>query len=198
MAVTYTQVTAASFTAAGSGAWEDYDMNGNQGVPVGAICEVVACQGENGSANVMGVRGGASALARTLRLHEGEGGDMVPCMFLAEVDSNGDIAIYTEDHLETSFVLMGYWQGVTFTEMWESITIVLAEEEAWTEKTLAGGAASRVHFFALVTDTWGSARTCGVRATDSARARTIDMHEAESAGVDPTTPKPRVSALAGR
>ena len=179
MTLTYTQVTSDTFQASGSG-WEDYDIYTIKNIPKGSIVEIVACNDLNDNAVTVGVREDGSTTDRYILLHEGEGGDMVTCTFLTTVDaSTGYIEIYSSDNTNGIFYIMGYWEGTSFTELWENISVTSGDENKWIAKTISGGVASRCHIFTCGSDRNTGASICGVRATDdTGTTRSVDVHEA--------------------
>lgn len=107
--VSYTE-TFQSFSATGSGAWEEIDLSGAPySVPANAICEIVMKNPKANAELEAGVRNTSSALARLFDLQEAEagGGDFVSVHVNA--DANSKIDVYAEDHTEIVFYLVGYW-----------------------------------------------------------------------------------------
>lgn len=97
----------AQHTATGTSAWETWTLDSS--VPLGSVVEVTCQHFTIGSEALIGVRGGGSSLTRYVDIHEAEG-SATSCntaVFLATVDSNRQIEIYTGDN--TAFFRIAGW-----------------------------------------------------------------------------------------
>jgi hypothetical protein len=186
MAVTWTEAFA-SFVPANTN-WQNYDIFTTNSVPKGAVAHIVAASVNDAAARTVGIRADGSALSRYVKLHEGEAGGAVCASFYVLVDATtGLIETYADDVTGITFYLMGYWEGVTYTELFADISAT--SSAAWDDRdvyTNQGVPKGRVCECMCNNLTDGASRTMGVRTSGSALSRYIVLHEAESASVETT------------
>ena len=165
----------ASFTTSPASQWNDYDIYTNQGVPKGAIAEIVCCNGAAGTNNTMGVRTYGSSINRYMAINEAEAGGENCCPFLVTVDSStGKIQLYTTE-TANYFRLLGYWTNVTYTEensAWES-----SSGSDWVDRQMSQ--ANRI-YTVYATEINEAQYDCGVRTKGSSLDRRLRIHECEN------------------
>ncbi len=162
--------------------WGNYDLFTNKGVPKGAVAEFILSNGTTGTENALGLRTDGSSLVRFTYLHEAEGGGQTHCrMFVVCHATTGLIEPYHSDVSDADyFYLVGYWENVTFTELYTSC---LADSSgAWDTKDLAAGYANLVLEIIICNNEADIANTMGVRKVGSALERKLLVHEPETGG----------------
>jgi hypothetical protein len=166
--------------------WQNYDIYTNKAVPKSAIAHIVIASVNTTAARTVGVRTDGSALNRYVKLHEGEAGGAVCASMYVKVDaSTGYIETYCDSTTGITFYLMGYWTGVTYTELMQTLTIDTAT--AWTDIDLSAYMTDGyVAEIMLCNRQDGAAVTMGVRTNSSSLERSVAIHEAESASVETT------------
>lgn len=98
-----------TFSALGSGAWEDYNVESNFGIVTGQVCTFVV---ENMSGNMereAGVRTNGSSKGRLFDLHEAETGGRTPVSLTTQIGTGSVIEIYAEALGDVNFTLSGCW-----------------------------------------------------------------------------------------
>ena len=166
--------------------WETYDLSA-EGVPPNSVAEI-AILNENTSAERWGgVRAVGSGLDRRLRLHEAESGGEDVVVMHVMTDSNGAIEHYSDDEDDVFFVVMGYWTSGTFVERFDNFSA--GGSGSWRDRDLDsyGVSANQVAEIVLANTRTDREREAGVRADGSSLNRRLDLHEAESGGVDTAT-----------
>ena len=134
--VTWTQVDSQvyNFTPADTG-WNDYDIYSNQGIPKGAVVHIVCANGQDGASADLGVRTDDSSIERHRLTHEAEGGGVTTIEMYVKVDeSTGLIETYCDTTTSITFYILGYFEGVDFTELfvdWNAST-------NWDDRDLSG------------------------------------------------------------
>lgn len=119
----YTEdIDALDFSGMSDAQWNaDYDLYTNEGVPKGAVAEIMLENQQKGTENTIGVRTDGSSLNRYVDIHEceptgGGSGDTHCRMFVLCDESTGYIDVYTEDVSDLAAYCLGYWENVSFTE----------------------------------------------------------------------------------
>lgn len=170
-----------------TGSWTSYDLQGNQGVPANAVAEFILCNGNGSAEEYIGVRAKGSSIDRRIQLEEAESGGRTTCRMFVQVDSGGDIEYYMEySHAVYGnfFILVGYWENVTFTERWDDDTP--DSSSSWDETVLTdSNSASLLCHFILINAEEDVHNIMGIRNTSSSDNRYIDLHEQEGGGVMP-------------
>lgn len=180
--VLYTELAPAVFAPANTD-WQNYDIYTTNGVPKGAVAEIVVYNLNASAEYIGGVRTDGSALNRYLTIHEAEGGGISTCTFYVKVDSStGLIETYANNTTNIRFALIGYWTGVDFTEAWGQLTA--AGTGSFEDERLAQ--ANRVYAVTAV-NAEETTNSMGVRTDGSAIDRRFNMHEAEAGGVHAMT-----------
>ena len=174
------------WSAASDSAWEVVDLT-PFGVPANAVVEVAVVHADAAKEQWGGVRAVGSALERRVLLHEPESGGVDSVTMHVQADAGGRIEHYTSRKATTSFVLLGYWTGVAYVELFEPFSAGAANSwisEGVDDEGLGPNQVAEV----LMQNTNGSAeRLAGVRAAGSSINRRFDLHEPESGGVDALT-----------
>lgn len=178
MAPSYTQVM--SELTVGFGSWTQVAT----GAPANSVVEILCLNTHLSTAYITGVKSVGSGLERSLLLNEAEGGGVSAVRFLANADGSGNVWIARPSGPQV-FYLVGYWEGVTFTEQWESHNVGAKEDDTWW--TIDGPVdlslqANRVHLITVGHDDNGKNQVAGVREVGSGLERSIDMMEAEGLG----------------
>jgi hypothetical protein len=125
-----------NFGAAGTG-WQNYDIYTNKGIPKGAVVYIVCCHGLDTTEQLLGVRTDGSSLSRYVDVHEcetSESGTAYRCvsMYVTVHATSGYIETYVESTTQDIFYIMGYWEGVTYTEKANSYSLTGAGS-GWTD-----------------------------------------------------------------
>ncbi len=174
------------WSALSDSTWEVVDL-APFGVPADAVVEVAVVHADASKEQWGGVRAVGSALERRILLHEPESGGVDSVTMHVQTDASGRIEHYTSKKGTTSFVLLGYWTGVAYVELFEPFSAVAANSwvsEGVDDEGLGPNQVAEV----LMQNTNGAAeRLAGVRAAGSSINRRFDLHEAESGGVDAVT-----------
>jgi hypothetical protein len=174
------------WTAASDSTWEAVDL-APFGVPAGAVVEVAILHADAPKEQWGGVRAVGSALERRILLHEPESGGVDSVTLHVQADASGRIEHYTSKKGTTSFVLLGYWTGAAYVELFEPFSAGASNSwvsEGVDDEGLGPNQVAEV----LMQNTNGSAeRLAGVRTAGSSINRRFDLHEAESGGVDAVT-----------
>ena len=179
-----------SFTIGASGAWTNYDIYTNKGVPKGAIAEIIVANADKGLEREAGVRKDGSGLARIVDIHESEDNASAAytfCRQMVYVDaSTGLIECYAEDAADITYFLTGWWTGLAWTETWITKTFVKGDDGLWKDWTLfdtnAVPKGSVCHVIGTSNAT-GASDSLGVRTNGSGLTRSAPVTEAESGGV---------------
>ena len=177
---TYTQ-TMEDITPVGVGGWQEVDCGTASN---SSVAEIIVLNAADAAVNTVGVRDTAEAVTKTLDLNEAEDGGNTAVRFLINVDSSGNVDLF-RDSADVSYYLTSYWEGVTFTEQWESHNVGSKEDDMWFELAAANLSlqTDRVHLITVAHSDMGKNQVTGVRTTGSALERKIDMMEAEDGGV---------------
>jgi hypothetical protein len=187
MAVVYTELDPSTKNWAGTGtdeAWGDYDLYTNEGVPKGAVAEIIIANTAAGTENITGIRTDGSGLARYVDIHEAEGGGETHVrMFVTCHATTGLIEVYGEDISDAIFYVVGYWTGVTFTELAD--TFAANGSGSWGDEILATAAcAGKVCHIIARNNEDNVNNTMGVRANGSSLERKFNLHEPETGGAN--------------
>ena len=181
MAITFTEVdrNQANFAVSSNG-WQDYDIYTNHGIPKGAVAIIVISNLNANTYISCGVRTDGSSISRSVTsMNEAEGGGATHITMLVTVHADtGLIEVTTSDYKDTEFDIMGYWEGVTFTEEMNQVYLGETNDE-WITTNITYGTANRVGHFAVSTRHASQATTAGVREVGSDLERTIEQHESE-------------------
>jgi hypothetical protein len=184
MTVTWTEAFS-SFVPSSTG-WNDYDIYTNKSVPKGAVALIAMCNAQNDAPNSVGVRTDGSSLSRSVNLHEAEDGGAVYATMFVKVDaSTGLIDTYCSTLTSCTFYLLGYFNGVDFTEAFDKITTstdrVFTDYDIYTNKSVPKGSVIQCMFINTFD---GAYALMGVRTDGSSIVRYQSVHEAESAAPD--------------
>ncbi len=174
----------ATFSIGVDGAWTDYDLFTNQGVPKGRIAEIVCCNKNEDFARIVGVRtDNGNGLNRYIDLHEAENlGATTATMFVKCHETTGLIECYSEIQGDVEFKLKGYFTAdVDFTEL---ITSLGEPPTAWADKdlTASGVPDNAVVQILMGNDANAADFFAGVRANESGIERGVVLDEAEGGG----------------
>ena len=174
------------WSAANDDTWETFDL-GAFGVPSNAVVEVAIVNADTSKEQWAGVRAIGSILERRFLLHEAESGGLDTLTMHVQADADSRIQHYTSKKGETSFVLLGYWTGATYDELFEPFTA--NNSNTWVEENLAddGLGPNQVAEIAMLNTSTGNERLAGVRPSGASYQRRFNLHEAESGGVDAVT-----------
>ncbi len=174
------------WSALNDSTWEVVDL-APFGVPADVVVEVAVVHADASKEQWGGVRAVGSALERRILLHEPESGGVDSVTMHVQADASGRIEHYTSKKGTTSFVLLGYWTGAAYVELFEPFSAGAANSwvsEGVDDEGLGPNQIAEV----LMQNTNGAAeRLAGVRAAGSSINRRFDLHEAESGGVDAVT-----------
>jgi len=187
----YTEVNATAFSPTGTvDQFNDYDLYTNQSIPKGAVVEILVANSDATVEYYGGVcSDGQSALARKIQLAKKDGSTagQLQCVRMITTchSSTGKIEIYAENNTAISFEILGYWEGITFTERFDLITgITSGTDNMFTDvnlNTLFSTPVSRV--YDIANGTFAAVKYySGVRANGSSLDRRIDMGQAVGGG----------------
>jgi len=171
------------WSATADNTWQTVDL-APLGVPADAVVEVAVINSNTGKERWGGVRAIGSALERRFRLHEAENGGVDAFTLHVQTDASSRIEHYSERKAEVSFVLLGYWSGGAYVELFETFSAGAAN--AWVAESVddEGLGPNQVAEVVIQNTSSGAERLAGVRATGSSINRRFDLHEAEAGGVD--------------
>ncbi len=172
-----------NWSAGNDDTWETFDL-GTFGVPANAVIEVAIVNADTSKEQWAGVRAVGSSLERRFLLHEAEGGGLDTLTLHVQANADGRIEHYTSKKGETSFILLGYWTGGSYVELFDSFTA--NDDGTWINENLGSvglGPNQVAEIVILNTDT-GAQRLAGVRTPGLGLQRRFNLHEAESGGVD--------------
>lgn len=126
------------FTATSVDTWEIYSLSAlgvsssTDRIPV--VAEIVITNYHTTIAYEGGVRSVGSSIERRFDIHAAVGAGVDALSLLVPVDSNGDIEIYAENTTYINFVVIGSWEGGTYTETLDSF--FSATEASWSNYNL--------------------------------------------------------------
>ena len=181
----------ATFSIAADGAWTDYDLFTNQGVPKGAIAEIVCANKCFDFARIAGVRTDESGLNRYIDIHEAEGGGHTTAtMFVKCHATTGLIECYAEIAADVDFFLLGYFYS--YVDFTESITSLGNPGLAWADLdlTASGVPDDAVCQILMGNEATGADFFAGVRENGSALERGVVLDEAEGSAKRTRAPGP--------
>lgn len=186
MAITYTQLAngTASFTPTLDAVWDTIDAFTDYSIPKSAVIEVLLENNNIGNPYNVGVRATGSGLARFVNIHEAEGGGNTHASMCVQLDADGKFEAYSSDVSRTTHHIVGYFEGVTFTEAYNSWTGT-ADDDAWHDKDLFTDYSTpktRVCEIFCASFLVTSTQDAGVRINGSGIDRKISLAEAENGG----------------
>ena len=171
------------WTAATPNTWETFGLAGF-GVPANAVVEVAVINEGISAQRWGGVRAVGSTLDRRLELHEAEAGGSDVVTMHVQADASSQIQHYSDNTGQVSFILLGYWVGASYVELFDSFTA--NDDAVWHDRDLAaiGVGPDQIVEIGLQNSNTGAERLVGLRAVGSSINRRFDLHEAEGGGVD--------------
>ena len=166
--------------------WETVDL-GVYGVPADAVVEIALVNTKSDKKRNIGVRETGSSLNRRFRLHEAESGGVEVMTMHVQADSASQIEYYTEKKNEVTFVLLGYWVGASYAELYAPFNAVVSN--AWGTESLSdeGVLPDQITEIAMINSSSSAERLAGIRTAGSSLVRSIELHEAEGGGIDTVT-----------
>ncbi len=166
--------------------WESVNL-GALGVPANSVVEIAIINESTGRELWGGVRAAGSSLDRRLELHEAEGNGVEVVVMHVMTDSNGRIEYYAEKDDDINFVILGYWTSGTFVERFDQFAA--GGSGSWRDRNLStyGVGASEVAEILIANTDTSQEQEAGIRTVGSVLDRRLDIHEAESGGVDTAT-----------
>ena len=166
--------------------WAVVDLS-EYGVPADAVVEIAILNKKDKEELWGGLRAVGSVLDRRVELNEAENKGFDTVTMHVQADADGLIEYYAGKKKEISFVLLGYWTGVTYSEIFSSFTA--SASNAWVAEDVADdGLASNLVAEIMIRNTSESnERLAGFRRQGSAQERSFELKEAESGGVDALT-----------
>jgi hypothetical protein len=182
--ISYTEVFS-SFTIGASGAWTDYDIYSSKGIPKDSVVEIICANGDVNNEQYLGVRHDGSGIDRRYLVHECEtaGTGITTIRLLTPVDaSTGLIECYVGSYTLCTFYIVGYWIGVSFTDVNQIVQNSLTGWRDMDWYTSYGCPKGRVYDVILANAAASADRAVGVRTDGSTLERRMDYHEAESGG----------------
>jgi Tfp pilus assembly protein PilX len=174
------------WAAANDATWETFDL-GTFGVPENAVVEVAVINSDTGKEHSGGVRAVGSSLERRFLLHEAEGNGVDAVTMHVQADASSQIQHYSAKTGDLSFVLLGYWTGATYVERFDAFKA--GANASWQPHDLGayGVGANQVAEIALSQTSTSIEWLVGARSVGSILQRRIQLHEAESGGIDMVT-----------
>jgi hypothetical protein len=186
----YTE-TWSSFKAGANGSWRDI-LLAPHGVGPGQVAEILCYIESPSNERLVGVRTDGSILTRRLDLHEAEPDayNFASMFVKAGGDANTTIEVYAEADDVTTFVLLGYWDTPPGTYIEAATNLGPAgADQTWGDVDLSafGVPPLAVAQIVIANGEDGGQWLQGLRENDSSLARLLDLHEAESGGLDAAT-----------
>lgn len=171
------------WSASVAGAWEAVGL-APLGVPANAVVEVAIVNGDASREQWGGVRALGSSLERRFLLHEAEGGGVDAVTMHVQADAVGRIEHYSSKTVTTGFILLGYWTGASYVELFEPFDAT--SNNSWVTEDLSdqGLEPNRVAEVVITNIDGSNERLAGLRTPGSGLLRLFDLHEAEAGGVD--------------
>jgi hypothetical protein len=104
-----------------------------------------------------------------------------------QTNASGEIQHYAEKKGEVTFILLGYWTGATYVERFNSFSA--GGSNSWRDHNIGayGVGPNQVAEIAIINTSASNERLAGVRPSGSSIQRRINIHEAESGGIDAAT-----------
>ncbi len=183
---TYTEAYQ-EWTASQSDQWQVTSLSAF-GVPANAVVEVAVINDETGAQRWGGVRAVGSSLDRRLQLHEAESGGVDAVVMHVQANGSSEIEHYSDNTGDVFFALLGYWSDGVYVERFDSFSA--GSSGSWQDRDLDtyGVGADQVAEIVIANTASSSERVGGVRENgSSAGDRFIEIHEAESGGIDTAT-----------
>lgn len=182
MTVTWTE-SFSSFTPSNTG-WQDYDIYTNLGVPKGAVACIMMVNTDDSSSTTIGIRTDGASINRYLAI--ASFGENPPYysnvnMYVKTHETTGLIETYTSSVADTIFYLLGYWEGVDYTETIVSTTLSSSgwnEYDAFTTASIPKG---RIIDLAMANSNT-STMTIGARTGGSSLSRTVSSGCSQKSG----------------
>ncbi len=180
-----------SFKAGAYGSWRDIPL-APYGVGPGQVAEILCYNEEKSFERWVGVRTDGSGLTRRLDLHEAEPDayNFVSMFVKAGGDANATIEVYTENNNDVTFVLIGYWDTPPGTYVETATDLGPAgADSTWGDENLSafGVPPLAVAQIVIANGEDGGEYMQGLRENGSSLARVLNLHEAESGGLDAAT-----------
>ena len=178
--VEYTELKSSDVSVNVADTWEEIDLS-SYGIPDYAVVELLAWNGEDTSTNYVGVRSTSTPWARMMLIAEGENGGLSTMQFLTQADSTGSIELYSSSTTQTGFNIIGYWEGVNFTERWIWSARGDFADESWYNHSTSIPS-NLTGLYTLTNTQVRYENMVGIRSATSDLERIIDVHEAEGGG----------------
>lgn len=176
--ITYTEIDPETITRTGWHAGWNLDED-VASAPAGCVADLFAWSYDNNDPAEAGVRSTSSSLNRYYLLGEAEDGGYTASRFLVQVDGSGNADFYDN----RIYRLVGYWEGVNFTEQWESLQVSISDDDKWAAVNVGLNLQdTRTHLITITNDDTGKDQLGGVRNTTSSIDRYFDIMEAEGGG----------------
>ncbi len=181
-AVSYTEAYQ-PWTAATPDNWETVDL-APFGVPPDAVVEVAVINEAISAERYGGVRAVGSTLDRRMLLHEAEAGGVDALTMHVQADAASQIQHYSDNTGQVSFVLLGYWTGASYTELFEPFSADASGSWVIEGLTNDGAGPNQIVEIAIYNINPAGERLGGVRPTGSSDERRFNLHEPEGGGRD--------------
>jgi hypothetical protein len=164
-------------------AWEVMDL-GEYGVPADAVVEIAILNKKDKEELWGGVRAVGSVLDRRVELNEAENRGFDVVTMHVQADADGMIEYYAEKMNEINFVLLGYWTGTSYSELFTEFAA--DADNTWVAEDVGsyGLAANQIAEIAMFNKRESSEYLAGLRSQGSTQQRRFDLKEAESGGID--------------
>jgi hypothetical protein len=101
-----------------------------------------------------------------------------------QTNASSEIQHYTDRKNEVRFTLLGYWDGPSYVELFE--TFSAGSANSWVSEDVSdeGLGPNQVAEVVIVNTSTSNERLAGIRVMGSGVQRRFDIHEADSGGVD--------------
>jgi len=166
--------------------WEVMDLS-IYGVPADAVVEIAILNKKDKEELWGGLRAVGSGLDRRVELNEAENKGFDAVTMHVQADADSLIEYYAEKDKEISFVLLGYWTGVSYVEMFSEFTANTSN--GWIAEDVAndGLGANLVAEILIMNTSESNEQLAGVRRQGSGQERRFELKEAEAGGVEALT-----------
>ena len=163
--------------------WAVADLSA-YGVPGDAVVEIAILNKKDKEEFWGGLRAVGSVLDRRVELGEAENKGFDTVTMHVQTDADGLIEYYAEKDNEISFLLLGYWTGVTYNEMFTQL--FASASSTWVAEDVSddGLGANLVAEIMIRNKHTSNERQAGLRRAGSGQNRRFDLREAEDGGVD--------------
>ena len=152
------------------------------GVPGNAVVEIAMVNKKDKEEYEGGLRSVGSPLERRFLLTEAENKGYDTLTLHVQTDAASQIEVYSEKKKELQFMLLGYWVGASYVELYAPFSA--GTSGAWVPRdmTALGLAPYQVAEVVMANRNEGARLSAGIRESGSGAERRFDLRDAEDGG----------------